>query len=130
MFIPFVFRIHSIVLFDNLLYPACSLSLFSALPEWIPFLVIIIMYLLLFTLICSVFFSIRFMNRYVHKTGYLIICGSSFYFIVLVVWWFNDAFILISLLNEREISCFLYPYIYRITKSNIPIRHTLLTTSK
>ena len=88
LFIPFVFRIHSIVPFDNLLYPACSLSSFSALPEWLPFLVIFIMqYLLLFTLICSVFFSISFMNRYVHKTGYLIICGSSFYFIVLIVWW-------------------------------------------
>lgn len=88
LFMPFVFRIHSIVPFDNLLYPACSLSLFSALSEWLPFLVIFIMqYLLLFALICSVFFSISLMNRYVHKTGYLIICGSAFYFIVLLVWW-------------------------------------------
>ena len=88
LFIPFIFRIHSIVPFDNLLYPASSLSLFSSLPEWIPLLVIIIMqYLLLFTLICSVFFSISLMNRYVHKTGYLFICGSAFYFIVLLVWW-------------------------------------------
>ena len=88
LFMPFVFRIHSIVPFDNLLYPICSLSLFSALPEWLPFLVIFIMqYMLLFALICSVFFSISLMNRYVHKTGYLIICGSAFYFIVLLVWW-------------------------------------------
>ena len=88
LFMPFVFRIHSIVPFDNLFYPACSLSLFSALPEWLPFLVIFIMqYMLLFALICSVFFSISLMNRYVHKTGYLIICGSAFYFIVLLVWW-------------------------------------------
>ena len=88
LYMPFVFRIHSIVPFDNLLYPACSLSSFSALPEWIPFLVIfVVQYMLLFTLICIVFFSINLMNRYVHKTGYLIICGSAFYFIVLLVWW-------------------------------------------
>ncbi len=88
LFIPFVFRIHSIVPFDNLLYPACSLSLFSALPEWLPFLIIFIMqYLLLFTLICSVFCSISLMNRYVHKTGYLIICGSAVCSVFLLGWW-------------------------------------------
>ena len=88
LFMPFAFRIHSIVPFDNLLYPACSLSLFSALPEWVPFLVIfVVQYLLLFALTCSVFFSISFMKRYAHKTGYLIICGSAFYFALLLVWW-------------------------------------------
>ncbi len=88
LFMPFAFRIHSIVPFDNLLYPACSLPLFSALPEWVPFLVIfVVQYLLLFALTCSVFFSISFMKRYAHKTGYLIICGSAFYFVLLLVWW-------------------------------------------
>lgn len=89
LFLPFVFRIHSILPFDNLFYPACSLSEFSSLPEWFPILVIFMaQYVLLFVLLCSVFFSINFMKRYVHKTSYLIISGSAVYCIVLLVWWF------------------------------------------
>lgn len=88
LFLPFVFRIHAILPFDNLFYPACSLSHFSSLPEWIPILVIFVMqYMLLFVLLCSVFISISFMKRYVHKTSYLIISGSAVYCIVLLVWW-------------------------------------------
>lgn len=88
LFIPFLFRIHSILPFDNLFHPACSLSQFSSLPVWIPFLVIfIVQYLLSAVLLCSVFFSISFMKRYAHKTSYLIISESAFYSVVLILWW-------------------------------------------